>query len=136
MVSRRMLAKVLVVSFVLAGLLGQSMLKAQGTTGKIEAGKPTYAAKPREAWKDKGRIVGTARTQVPFTVTVLDASGKQVKAAEAQAGKDGVRVYEVGWLDPGVYTLRVTAEGYTPLQLEKLEVRANQDLRVNLEFTK
>jgi len=35
-----------------------------------------------------------------------------------------------------VYALRVAAEGYSPLKLENLEVRANQDLRLNLEFTK
>jgi hypothetical protein len=61
---------------------------------------------------------------------------KQVKSVEAGPPKDGTRAYEVGWLEPGVYALRVAAEGYSPLQLEKLEVRANQDLRLNLEFTK
>jgi hypothetical protein len=63
-------------------------------------------------------------------------TSKQVKPVEAGPPKDGTRAYEVGWLEPGVYALRVAAEGYSPLQLEKLEVRANQDLRLNLEFTK
>jgi hypothetical protein len=134
--NRWILVKGLLVSLVVSGLLSQAVLKAQTPTGRIRAGKTAYAAKPREEWKDRGRIVGTARSAPAFKVIILDAEGKQVKSVEAGAPKDGVRAYEVEWLGPGAYSMRVTAEGYTPLLVVRLDVRANQDLQLNLEFTK
>jgi hypothetical protein len=132
MLSRRALTKVLFVSLVAGGLLGWGPT-AQGADGKIEAGKPVSTAKPKAAWKGRGRVVGAFRSAPAFKVTVLDAAKKVVGTSLVPAG---AKSYEVQWLDPGVYSMQVTAEGYSPLQLDSLEVRANQDLRIDLEFTK
>jgi len=116
--------------------VGQGWLLAQDAKGKIEAGKPSYLAKPKEFWKDRGRIVGFARGGVDFTVVTLDASGKEVKSGEVKTGKADKKVYEIEWLAPGTYSLRVTAEGFNPSQLDNIEVRPNQDVRIDLEFTR
>jgi hypothetical protein len=121
---------------IVLGALGRGIARAADANGKIEAGKPTYAEKAKEFWKDKGRVAGMARNAPAFTVTAFDALGKQVKSDEAEAAKDGTRAYELQWLEPGEYTLKVTAEGCNPLELPKLEIRPNQDLRIFLEFTK
>ena len=114
----------------------QGWLLAQDAKGKIEAGKPSYLAKPKEFWKDRGRIVGLARGGPDFTIVALDASGKEVKSGKVQAGKADRKVYEIEWLEPGTYSLRVAAEGFNPLQVDSLEVRPNQDVRIDLEFTR
>jgi ferric-dicitrate binding protein FerR (iron transport regulator) len=103
--------------------------------GRIEAGAPAYAAKPKEAWKDRGRIVGAARGGPPFTLAILDAAGKEVKAAQSFRRKDGRLGFEVEWLQPGFYGLRIQADAYTPLYLHPVEIKANQDLQLDLEFT-
>ena len=131
MSDKRIAARVL-----LAAVVGGPWCLAVGaeqSVGKIEAGKPKYADKPQDAWQGRGRIVGVTRDAPAFTVTVLDAQGKEVKKAQVAAGG---KAYEVEWLVPGVYTMRVSAEGFAPLTLEKLEVRANADLRIDLEFTR
>lgn len=145
---KRMRVRVLAGSVSVRGAWGKQILTAgeektvfksgpaaMAKPGRIEAGMPTYAAKPTEAWKNKGRIVGAARHAPAFTVSIVDAAGKEVKTVQADTPKNGARGYEAGPLEPGVYALHVAAEGYIPLQLENLEVRANQDLRLNLEFT-
>jgi hypothetical protein len=130
-----MFLKATCASLALGCLLGPGAMIASAA-GKIEAGKPAYAAKPKDAWKDRGRIVGVSPNAPAFTVTILDSAGKEVLTAQAGELKNGKRAYEVEWLQPGTYTMRVTAEGYDALSLEKLEIKANNDLRIDLEFTK
>ena len=120
----------------LGGLFAQDLLRAGEAAGKIEAGKPTSVAKPEASWKGKGRILGFAKNAPAFAVTVLDSAGKQIQSAAAAPGKDGSKVYEGEWLEPGNYDVRVTADGYETLTLQKIEVQANHDVRINLEFTK
>ena len=97
----------------------------------IEAGKPTLAAKDHPAWNERGRIVGRIRDCPGCEVDALDAAGKVVKSHSVEAGG---RTYELGWLGPGTYTLRVAAKGYQTLVVENLVVKAKSDLRVDLEF--
>ena len=98
---------------------------------QIAAGKPTYRAKNHRAWREKGRIVGRMRQCPGCKVEARDAKGKVVKSCSAKA-KAGA--YELEWLKPGKYTLRVTAKGYDTLVLKDLAVKAKNDLFVNLEF--
>jgi hypothetical protein len=129
-----------VVAAVLVGCCVGSLLSAapeekKAPKGKIEAGKAQYVAKNAEAWKTKGRLVGVAKQAPEFKVTVLAGEKREVKAVEAEKLKDGGRAYEV-WLEPGTYTLVVSAAGYESLEIKNLEVKAGNDLRTDLEFTK
>jgi len=99
--------------------------------GTIEASDPVRKNKPKAHWKDRARIVGRLRNAPEAEITVSGADGKPVKSVRVAAG---AKVYEVEWLDPGVYSMRIEAKDYQPLELEKLEVGANQDLWVSLEF--
>jgi hypothetical protein len=103
--------------------------------GKIEAGKPQYVSKNHEAWKARGRIVGIAKQGPDFKVTILTSEKRKVKTIEAEKLKDGGRAYEV-WLEPASYIIVVSAEGYESLDIKNLEVKAGNDLRIDLEFTK
>jgi hypothetical protein len=103
--------------------------------GKIEAGAPSYASKTHEAWKSKGRIVGIAKEAPEFKVTILDADKKEVATAKVEKTKDGRRVFEV-WLAPGTYTAVISAGAYETLEVPNLEVKVQNDLKIDLTFTK
>ena len=121
----------------LAGELGPGASKvfageAEGGK-KIVAGKPTYAPKgDAPAWAEKGRIVGLLRQCPGCTIEALDAAGEKVVISATAAAK--AKAYELQWLAPGTYTLRVKAEGYAPLVVKGLEVKAKNDLRLSIEF--
>jgi len=99
---------------------------------KIHAGKPVYRAKNHPAWAEKGRIIGPIRPGAPACkIEAVGAAGAVVKSATLAKGAKG---YELGFLAPGAYTLRVTAEGYPKLEVKGLEVRAKHDVSVAIEF--
>ena len=104
---------------------------APQAVGKIVAGKPKYRPKNHEAWRDKGRIVGLLRHAPVCEIDVLDSSGSIVKSTRP---KKGAHSYELQWLKPGKYDVRVSAKGYRSLELKGLEVKARNDLFMNLEF--
>ena len=95
------------------------------------AGKPKYRPKNHEAWREKGRIVGLLRHAPECEIDVLDSSGSIVKSTRP---KKGAHSYELQWLKPGKYDVRVSARGYQPLEIKGLEVKARNDLFMNLEF--
>ena len=76
-------------------------------------------------------MVGAIRDCPGCRLQVLDAQGGAVKSCAVKAGG---KAYELEWLSPGAYTLRVSADGCQPLVLENLEVQAGHDLRIDLEF--
>ena len=102
-----------------------------GGPKKIEAGKPRRLPRNHEAWRERGRVVGKVRDCPGCKVEALDAAGKVVGSFAVPAGG---RSYELQWLAPGTYTLRVTADGYGPLTVAGLAVEAKSDLRVDIEF--
>jgi hypothetical protein len=106
--------------------------EAEDPKGTIEAGTPTYRPRTHEAWRERGRIVGRMRGCPGCEIDVLDGAGKIVKSTRCPKG---AKVYEIEWLAPGTYSLRVAAKGHKPLVLEGLVVKAKNDLFVNLEFT-
>jgi hypothetical protein len=106
--------------------------EAGDADGTIEAAKPTYRSRTHEAWRERGRIVGRMRGCPGCEIDALDGAGKIVKSARCPKG---AKVYELEWLAPGTYSLRVAAKGYKPLLLEGLVVKAKNDLFVDLEFT-
>lgn len=104
-----------------------------GELKKIAAGAPRYMPKRgHSAWKEKGRIVGLVRDCPGCEIDALDATGKRV--IKSIVVKPGDKAYELEWLLPGTYTLRVAAKGYETLVVERLEVKTDNDLRVDLEF--
>lgn len=121
-------ARLLVLAALLVGAVA-----AAAEEGTIEAGRSTYRARPEKYWKGRGRLVGIAKKAPVFEVTVL-REGKEIASQKAEEGKDGTRAYEI-WLEPGTYDLRVEAQGYRTLELKGLVVKANHDLRTDLEFT-
>jgi ferric-dicitrate binding protein FerR (iron transport regulator) len=120
----------------LTGVLSAGTSQAFGAEGagkKIVAGKPTYLPKDgHEAWKDKGRIVGLVRQCPGCKVEALDAEGKEVVKSSSVEAKG--RVYELQWLSPGTYRLRVSADGYETLIVPGLVVKTDNDLSMNIEF--
>ncbi|HUT35106.1 MAG TPA: hypothetical protein VNE39_16565 [Planctomycetota bacterium] len=121
----------------LAGELGPGASKVfageAGAGKRIVAGKATYKPKgDNPAWAEKGRIVGLVRQCPGCTIEVLDAEGKEVVLSTTVAAKG--TVYELQWLKPGTYHVRVKAEGYAPLIVERLVVKAKNDLLMNIEF--
>ncbi len=106
-------------------------LNGEQRLGKIEHGKPEYEPKDHKAWAKKGRIVGRVRNAPKaYEVAALNSRGRVVKSA-----KGWKKGYELEWLSPGTYTLRVSAKGYATLKVKGLKVKARHDLFVNLEFT-
>lgn len=99
--------------------------------GVIEAGKARHVRKDHEAWKERGRIVGLAKQAPQFTLELRDSDGSVAKLAQCAAG-----AYELEWLEPGHYTMRVTAEGFVPREIEGIEVKAGHDVRIDLEFSR
>jgi hypothetical protein len=77
--------------------------------------------------------VGALRDCPGCKVEALDAEGKAVKTHAVPAGG---RAYELQWLAPGTYSLRVSADGYETLTIEGLVVQAKSDLRVGIEFSR
>ncbi len=142
----KMAVKVFIGSVLLSGAWGEVALAAgeevvmvepaaaakPAALGKIEAGKPKYEPRSGDAWRERGRIVGHLRNAPECEIEAVDASGRVVKSTRP---RKGARVYELQWLRPGVYTLRVAARGYQKLELKNLEVKARHDLFVHLEFT-
>lgn len=102
------------------------------TGGTIAAGQATYRARDNEHWAEKGRIIGGAGNAPAFKVEAVDADGKVAGSREFQAGAKG---FELPFLAPGAYMLRVTAAGYKTLDVRGLEVRAKNDLALPIEFT-
>ena len=132
-----LLAKVILGVIVFCFLFGK-LEKGMGeganvALGKIGSSKVRYVKKDHEAWQSKGRIVGIAKDAPDFKVTVMTPSKRVIKTVEAERLKKGNSTYEV-WLEPGIYIMLVSAGGYETLDLEGLEVRAGNDLRMDLEF--
>jgi len=118
-----------------AGVLSTGMSQAFGAeaeAGTIAHGKPSYRSKGGNVhWKEKGRIVGKIQNCPGCEIDVLSADGKIVKSTRV---KTGGNVYEVEWLAPGTYTMRVAARGYKALVVDGLKVKTNNDLWMNLLF--
>ena len=120
---------------ILVGLMAFQLDSQAGEAGgkKIVAGKTVYKPKgDNPAWAEKGRIVGLVRQCPGCTIQALDADGKEVVLSTTVAAKK--TGYELEWLKPGTYVLRVTADGYTPLVVDGLVVKAKNDLQMNIEF--
>jgi len=114
-------------------MVGRGAALAEGGGKKIVAGKPTYKSKgDHPSWKEKGRIVGLVRQCPGATIEALDADGKEVVQKCTVAAKG--TVYELQWLAPGTYVLRVSADGYETLLVPGLVVKVNNDLHLNIEF--
>ena len=83
----------------------------------------------------KGRIIGSAKNAPDFKVTVFTSTIQSVRTVRSEKLDNGSKVYEVQ-LEPGKYILAVDAKGYETLDIKDLEVRAGQDLELDLKFSK
>jgi hypothetical protein len=102
-----------------------------GESKTIHHSKPKLKPKGHKAWAEKGRIVGPIRQCPGCEIDVLDAEGKTVRSVRI---REGGKAYEIEWLLPGTYTMRVAAKGFAPLELKGLVVKAKHDLWIVLEF--
>ncbi len=116
-------------SLIFLGLIAVGV--AAAGVGVIEHGTPRIVPKDGAHWKTKGRVVGVARKAPKFVVELQNDDGVVVKVAASEDGG----AYELEWLDPGVYTMRVAAAGYRPLLIKMVSVKAGADVRIDLEFT-
>ena len=98
---------------------------------RIIARGPSYRRKENEAWRTRGRIVGAVRNAPTFSIEAQDARGRVVKSIRVREGEG---LYELEWLRPGAYTLRVSAEGFVPLTVEEVPVKAWHDTHLHLDF--
>ncbi len=105
--------------------------------GKIRVSGRDYAAKAnQEAWRIKGRILAIGKKDSPkFKATLMSAEKKEIKSDEAKKQKDGTNASEL-WLEPGKYTIVITSRGYESAEIGGLEVKTDNDLKVNLDFIK
>jgi hypothetical protein len=136
MIGKRMFVKVLVGTVLLTGAMGDLQLaageEATAKLGTIHTGKPVYRAKNHPAWAKKGRVVGPIRAGAPACkIELLDKDGKVAGSSDRPAAAKG---YETAFLTPGVYTLRISATGFTALEVKGLEVRAKHDASIAIEF--
>lgn len=111
----------------------EELRKLEPILGVIAAGEPSWREQAGEAWAEQGRIVGPVRNSPGAEIHVLDAEGTVVKSVGLRRGQNG---YEIEWLAPGTYTLRVAARGCRTLELKSLEVKARHDLVIPLEFSR
>jgi len=112
-------------------LLSLAVTLCYGGLRTIHTSKAEYKPRANSAWKSKGRIVGPMARCPGCKIEVTDANGKAVKTLDV--AKDA-GAFEVEWLNPGVYNLKMTADGYHPLIMLELEVRARNDLWIEIEF--
>jgi hypothetical protein len=112
--------------------VGSLNVMAGAAEGVIDAGKPTYKPREGDAWREHGRIVGPLRDAPDAEIDILKGDDEVASVRI----RSGATVYESGMLAPGVYTLRVSANGYKTLEVEGLEVRARHDLFLAIEFSK
>jgi len=101
--------------------------------GLIEAGKGEYVRREGEKWREQGRIIGRLRNAPEAEMDALNATGAVVRSLRI---RKGARNYELQWLKPGRYTLRVAAKGYRTLIRKGLAVRAGHDLVLPIEFSR
>ena len=120
-----------VLGALLIGGLFAGIVIAEDELKKIAAGKTQSLPKPAKHWKGKGRLVGAAKNAPHFKAQACTPCGKKViKTAMSEKGGS----YEVEKLKPGKYLLRISAKGYETLEIKDLEVKANHDVRIDLEF--
>jgi hypothetical protein len=100
--------------------------------GRIAALTPFYRAKEGAPWKERGRLLGLALHAPKYTAEAV-AEGRIIQTDIVPAGQG---LYELEWLRPGTYMLRIVAEGYRTLVVDGVKVKAGHDLYVNLEFSR
>lgn len=103
--------------------------------GAIEHGDHKYTVRDMAELNGKGRIIGSAKNAPDFKVTVFTSTIQSVRTVRSEKLDNGSKVYEVQ-LEPGKYILAVDAKGYETLDIKDLEVRAGQDLELDLKFSK
>ena len=100
---------------------------------RIRHSTPAYIRKDHPSWKEKGRIIGFLRDCPGCEMDVTNDKGQI--CAQTKVRKDQ-RAYELEWLAPGTYTLRVEAPGHEKLFVSGVVVKAKHDVRIDLEFDK
>jgi hypothetical protein len=87
-------------------------------------------AGPLLALDGKGRIVGriSGEDGKPVSQVLLVASSEGV-VEDARSGPNGA--FELEWLPPGTYTVKIKKAGYGELRMEAVEVAADEDTRID-----
>jgi len=99
------------------------------THGVIHTGEPKYVGRDGPQWKHHGRLVGHLRDAPVCEIDVVDGKGRVVKSTRVRAG---AKAYELEWLPPGEYILRIAAKGCKTLE-KPIVIKAKHDLFVDLE---
>ena len=98
-------------ALVLGWFAGCVVAMAQGTSGEIHG----VVTDPT------GAVIPSA------SITLTSASGS---TKPTSSGRDGA--YHIATVEPGAYTLVITAKGFAPTTLENIEVKAGQTLEENI----
>jgi len=130
--------RILLINILLFFFLGGMFFIAETSwthNAAIEHSDHKYTVTDMAELNGKGRITGMAKNAPDFKVTVLTSTIQSVRTVGSEKLDNGSKVYEVQ-LEPGTYMLAVDAEGYETLVIKNLEVRAGQDLELDLKFSK
>ncbi len=100
---------------VLIALISSVLLLAQDSRGRIS-----------------GRIADPSGSIVPGALVTLKNTETGVKTT---ATSNGVGVYEVGFLQPGMYFLAATANGFKTYDVKNLQVRVGDRLALDITLT-
>lgn len=103
--------------------------------GVIQHSSQKYTVRETAGSQGKGRITGIAKNAPDFKITVYTPAIRPVKTINSKTLDNGSKAYEVH-LKPGTYILTVDAEGYAALDIKDLEVRAGEDLELDLKFSR
>lgn len=78
-----------------------------------------------------GRIAGTVRNCPECLIELINASEGVIQSIYLKRA-DGS--YSTQWVDEGAYTLRVSADGYPLVTVQKITVEAGSETSLNLAF--
>lgn len=95
-----------------------------------KADKPVLAPWDEASLDDKGRIGGSLKHCPGCQIEVLGSNGLAVKMLSVKRADPD---YQVEWLEPGTYMLRVTGGGCS-VSVPNVSVQAMSDTRVDIEF--
>lgn len=95
-----------------------------------KADKPVLAPWDETSLDDKGRIGGSLKHCPGCQIEVLGSNGLAVKMLSVKRADPD---YQVEWLEPGTYMLRVTGGGCS-VSVPNVSVQAMSDTRVDIEF--
>ncbi len=125
-ISLILISAAMLVSFIVAGA---NIRKIK----EIESTIPKYLPRKGKLWERQSRIVGELKKAPEnFTIEMRQLStGEPLKTLNF---KNTLYVYETEMVPPGKYFVTVRSDGYDPLKLKSVELKAGTDCLIDIVF--